>query len=67
VEIYVEDGNVRILYEDEELSWFENLKSNGWMWLIKCRKNYYLCAEIIGPLARIFWLPTILGMPWCCG
>ena len=32
VEIYVEDGNVRILYEDEELGWFENMKSNGWMW-----------------------------------
>lgn len=32
VEINVEDGNVRILYEDEQLGWFENLKSNGWMW-----------------------------------
>jgi len=32
VEIHVEDGNVRILYEDEELGWFESLKSNGWMW-----------------------------------
>jgi hypothetical protein len=32
VEVNVEDGNVRILYEDEELGWFENLKSNGWMW-----------------------------------
>jgi hypothetical protein len=34
--------------------------------LFVCR-NYYLCVEIIGSLARIFWLPTILGMPWCCG
>ncbi|KIK02742.1 hypothetical protein K443DRAFT_96345, partial [Laccaria amethystina LaAM-08-1] len=32
VEVNVEDGNVRILYEDEELGWFENMKSNGWMW-----------------------------------
>ena len=31
VEIHVEDGHVRILYEDEVLNWSENLKSNGWM------------------------------------
>ena len=32
VELNVEDVNVQILYEDEELGWFKNMKSNGWMW-----------------------------------
>ena len=38
VEIYVEDGHVRILFKDEEpLNWLENLKSIGWMWWVVLR------------------------------
>ena len=33
--------------------------------IIKCCKKFCVCAENIGWLAHIFWLPTILGMLWC--
>jgi len=44
---------------------------DGFMWCTEILSSatifFYLCVEIIGSLAQIFWLPTILGMLWCCG